>query len=206
MYDAVTICLLTIGISNVLLILYLIYLIKFDKEVSKRALTLIKARYSTEQILQDMSIIIAETTEKFEEQTRNVQEQVNRHLQYANLSSAKLNSTLTSICEEVTKVANSYGYNPNFSDIDEIEVITSNQLKNSKYDENNMNSLSYDDNLIGLLNENIENKNISNDDDEIMNIYNMINDGYSVKEIANTLNVKEKKVKVLMNTKKTMSL
>lgn len=196
MFDAITISLLIICIANALLILYLIYLIKFDKEVSKRALTLIKARYSTEQILQDMSIIISETTERFEEQTRNVQEQVNKHLQYVNLSSSKLNSTLTSICEEVTKVANLYGYNTNFSSLDEIEYITDNQLKKIDLCPQDVDFL-------------IDCKDSSNsdcDDDEITKIYDMLSNGYSTKEIANTLNVKEKKVKVLMNAKKTISL
>lgn len=197
MFDAITISLLIICIANALLILYLIYLIKFDKEVSKRALTLIKARYSTEQILQDMSIIISETTERFEEQTRNVQEQVNKHLQYVNLSSSKLNSTLTSICEEVTKVANLYGYNTNFSSLDEIEYITDNQLKKIDLCPQGVDFL-------------IDCKDSSNsdcdDDDEITKIYDMLSNGYSTKEIANTLNVKEKKVKVLMNAKKTISL
>lgn len=203
MPDAILISLLIVGISNAILTLYLIYLIRFDKETSQRAMSLIKARYSTEQILQDMSIIISETTEKFEEQTRKVQEQVYRHLNYANASSAKLNSVLTSICDEVSNTASSYGYSSNFKSLDEFENSVSSVLKDEDSNITTSNNIILDnleDNEIELV------KTSSEQDKELSTIYDMIDKGYSASEIASLLNIKEKKVQVLINTSKLMEL
>ncbi|MBQ3422618.1 MAG: hypothetical protein IJH34_13395 [Romboutsia sp.] len=206
MSDVVIISLLLVGICNSILTLYLIYLVKFDKEVSQRALTLIKARYSTEQILEDMSVIISQTTERFEEQTRKVQEQVNRHLQHANITSAKLNTTLTDICNEVSETSKKYGYNPKFKNIDKLDDSSSGK-----------NSINYNDitlhidDDINLYNE-IGNTNVvyeespSDDMSEIEKIESMLDEGHSIQEIANTLNIKEKKVQVVLNSKKTINL
>lgn len=177
MLDVSFLILSILTVSNTILSLYLIFLIRYNKKVAQKALSLANAKSSVEKMLNDMSQIISETTDTFEYQTNKVKDQVNSGILQANITLDKLNSLL----------------NNTYSDF---------STKDVPFIENSKSYVMYRDSII----DGASNKNSNTYDEEINQISLLASRGLSTLEIANKLHIKEKKVRVILNSMKKISL